>query len=84
MTPPTNPENPVLSIPVLKNVKPAIARSAESDGKLIFRFLLTDHGFGIKRFITMTRDQQDYIESTLCIIIRSLCDHLQTLGEIKR
>ena len=84
MTNHTNPETPVLSIPVLKNVKPAISRSAESDGELIFKFLVTDHGFGTKRFLSMTRDQQDYIESTLCIIIRSLCDHLQTLGEIKR
>jgi len=80
----TNPKTPVLSIPVLKNVKPEITRSAESDGELIFKFLVTDHGFGTKRFLTMTRDQQDYIESTLCIIIRSLCDHLSDLGHLKR
>jgi len=84
MTNPVDPKTPVLSIPVLKNVKPAISRSAKSDGELIFKFLVTDHGFGKERFVTLTRSQQDYIESALCVIIRSLCDHLSDLGKIKR
>ena len=77
------PDQTVLSIPTLKNVKPATVRTSKSDGKLIFEFLIMDHGFSEKRFKTLTRDQQDYIESTLCVIIRSLCYHLVSLGKLK-
>ena len=79
----TTSNQPVLTIPTLKNVKPATVRTSKSDGKLIFEFLIMDHGFSEKRFKTLTRDQQDYIESTLCVIIRSLCYHLVSLGKLK-
>jgi len=79
----TTSNQPVLTIPTLKNVKPATARTAESDGKLIFDFLIMDHGFSFDRFKTLSRDQQDYIESTLFVIIRSLCNHLEALGKLK-
>ena len=68
----TTPDNIVLSIPNLKNVKPQITSSAESDGDLIARFLIMDHGFSLKRFVTLSIDQKDYIESTLCTIIQAL------------
>jgi len=73
----------VQNIPRLKNVKPAITRSADSDGKLIFEFLLMNHGFLLERFINLHINQRDYIESTLYVIIRHLLNHLELLGKLK-
>ena len=75
----TTPDNIVLSIPNFKNVKPQITSSAESDGDLIARFLIMDHGFSLKRFVTLTKDRKDYIESTLYAVIQSLCNLLSQM-----
>ena len=75
----TTPNNTVLSIPNFKNVKPQITSSAESDGDLIARFLIMDHGFSLERFVTLPRDRKYYIESTLNTIIQSLCNLLSQM-----
>jgi len=68
--------------PTFNNLDTSKSQSAESDGMLIVASLVLDHGYSIDRFATLSRRQKDYIESTLCIIINGLCDHLQTLTSI--
>ena len=69
--------------PIFNNLNASKSQSAESDGMLIVAKLVLDHGFGRDRFITLTRRQKDYIESTLCVLINGLCDHLQMLTNLK-
>ena len=69
--------------PVFTSLDPVISRSANSDGSLIARCLILDHGYRTERFVTLSLPQKDYIESTLCIIIQDLCNHLDLLGTLK-
>lgn len=69
--------------PVFTSLDPVISKSAKSDGSLIAKCLILDHGYRTERFVTLSRPQKDYIESTICIIIQDLCDHLRLLGTIK-
>lgn len=69
--------------PVFTSLDPITSQSARSDGSLIARCLILDHGYQTSRFASLSRPQQDYIESTLCVIIQDLCDHLQLLGTLK-
>ena len=69
--------------PVFTNLSPVDSSSAHSDGKLIVESLVIDHGYQKDRFVNLSRTQQDYIESTLCVIIGELCSHLENLGQLK-
>ena len=69
--------------PIFKNLDAKRSQSAQSDGNLIVSGLILDHGYSSDRFTTLSRRQKDYIESTLCVIINDLCNHLQTLTALK-
>lgn len=69
--------------PTFKNLDADRSQSAQSDGELIVAGLILDHGYKADRFATLSRRQKDYIESTLCVIINGLCDHLQMLTDLK-
>lgn len=69
--------------PVFTDLSPSGSSSADADGILIVRSLVIDHGFQEHRFVNLSRTQQDYIESTLCVIIGELCSHLENLGQLK-
>lgn len=69
--------------PVFKNLDIFRSQSEKSDGKLIVAGLILDHGYSIERFATLSHKQKDYIESTLCVIISDLCDHLQKISDLK-
>lgn len=69
--------------PIFNNLDTKRSQSAHSDGELIVAGIILDHGYSADRFATLSRRQKDYIESTLCVIINDLCDHLQTLTTLK-
>ena len=56
--------------------------SSVSDGKLITESLILNHGYDLNRFSLLSRREKDYIESTLCVIIQQLCDHLEKLSSV--
>ena len=69
--------------PVFTSLDPVTSLSAKSDGSLIARCLILDHGYQIERFVSLNRPQQDYIEAALCVIIQDLCNHLDLLSSLK-
>ena len=68
--------------PVFTSITPCNSQSAESDGKLIVMNIILNHGYRAERFATLSLKQKDYIESTLCVIIRELCNHLEKLSAL--
>jgi len=69
--------------PVFTSLDPVTSQSANSDGALIAKFIIINHGFQSERFPLLSRKQKDYIESTLCVIINDLCYHLSLLTSLK-
>lgn len=69
--------------PTFTNLDSSKSLHAFADGDLIATGIILDHGYGADRFVTLTRRQKDYIESTLCVIINGLCDQLQKLTNLK-
>jgi len=69
--------------PVFTSINPVTSQSARSDGSLIAKCLILDHGYQTERFVSLSRPQKDYIESTLCVIIQDLCEHLRILTDLK-
>lgn len=68
--------------PLFTSLDPHKLQSAESDGKLIVMGIILDHGYKTERFVNLSRKQKDYIESTLCVIINQLCEHLEKLSSL--
>jgi len=59
-----------------------VSKNGNTDGSLIARCLIMEHGYDVDRIRRLSRSERDYIETSLCTIIQELCYHLEIVANI--